>query len=70
MKKLRAIMNCYRIGGDVEETRSAASAIVVAPAEIVFLSVASDLSRRASLHEVSGDSSPISFSYSLQTLQE
>lgn len=57
----------YRIGGDVEETRSTTSPIMIVPPEKVLLSMASHLSRSPSLDEVSRDSSPVSFTYLLQT---
>lgn len=63
--------NCRdRIGGDIEEARSAAPAIVVVPAEKVLLRVASDLRRCSSLDEVPRDSSPIAFPNLLKSQQE
>lgn len=48
--------------GDVKEARSPTTTVLVVATEEVLLSVTSDLSRRASFHEVSRNSSPISFS--------
>lgn len=59
-----------RICGDIEEARSAASAIVVVPAEKVLLRVASDLRRCPSLDEVPRDSSPIAFPNLLKSQQK
>ena len=42
----------YRICSDIEQARSTAAAIEVAPAKEVFLSMARDLCRGTSLHEV------------------
>lgn len=63
--------NCRnRIGGDIKEARSAATAIVIVPAKKVLLRVASDLRRRPSLDEVSRDSSPIAFPNLLESQQK
>ena len=60
----------YSVSGDVEEARSAAAAVEIGAAEEVLLSMACNLRWRASLHEVSRYSSPVSFPYLLQSEQE
>lgn len=60
----------YRFSGDVKEARTAAPAIEVAPAEEVLLSMASDLSRRASLDIFLRNSFPVSFPNLLQSNKE
>lgn len=51
----------YRVGGDIKETGSPAAAVLGVTAEEVLLSMTSNLCRRTSLHEVSRNPSPISF---------
>lgn len=70
MNMRKVEIKLHRIGGDIEEAGSAATAVEVAAAEKVFLSVAGDLRRRAGLDKVSRYTSPISFPYFLQTQQE
>ncbi|XLR36234.1 hypothetical protein S83_064134 [Arachis hypogaea] len=59
-----------RIGGDVKEAGSTATAVEIAPAEEVLLSMAGDLRGRPSLDVVPRDPSPITFPYLLQSHQE
>ena len=70
MLMLIMMMEYYRVGGDVKEAGSTATAVEVAPPEEVLLSVAGHLRRRPRLHVVPGDSPPITFPYLLQSHQE
>lgn len=64
------VHSCDGLGCDVEKARSSPATVEVSPAEEVFLSVTSYLSRRPALDKVSRDPFPISFAYFFQTKQE
>lgn len=66
---MRGIYN-YRVGGDVKEAGSTATAIEVASSEKVLLSMAGNLRRSSRFDVVFGDSSPITFPYFLQSNQK
>lgn len=66
LRKKKKILT-HSFGGEIKETGSTTSPVSVTSSEKVLLSMTCNLSRRTSLHKVSRYTSPVSFTYLLQT---